>query len=88
MADSKQKRGKADRARVSGNQGSEAYYVARKFRVSAGSTGLSILMLSLRESAFVVANRSKADIAFCGAHVCLCIPTCRPFTSLRQRIGA
>ena len=35
MADSKQERGKADRARVSGSQPSEVYYVAKKFGVSA-----------------------------------------------------
>lgn len=35
MADSKQKRGKADRARVSGRQPSEVYYVAKKYGVSA-----------------------------------------------------
>ncbi len=35
MADSKQKRGKADRSRVSGRQPSEVYYVASKFGVSA-----------------------------------------------------
>ncbi len=35
MADSKQKRGKADRARVSGSQPSEVYYVAKKYGVTA-----------------------------------------------------
>ena len=35
MADNKRKRGKADRARVSGGQPSEVYYVARKYGVSA-----------------------------------------------------
>jgi hypothetical protein len=35
MADSKQKRGKADRSRVSGSQRSEVSYVAKKFGVSA-----------------------------------------------------
>jgi hypothetical protein len=35
MADSKQKRGKADRARVSGRQPSEVYYVAKKYGVTA-----------------------------------------------------
>jgi len=35
MADSKQKRGKADRARISGSEPYEVYYVARKYRVSA-----------------------------------------------------
>lgn len=35
MADSKQKRGKADRARVSAGQPSEVYYVAKKYGVSA-----------------------------------------------------
>jgi len=35
MADSKKKRGKADRSRVSGKEPYEVYYVARKFRVSA-----------------------------------------------------
>ncbi len=35
MGDSKQKRGRADRSRVSGSQQSEVYYVARKFGVSA-----------------------------------------------------
>jgi hypothetical protein len=35
MADSKQTRGKADRARVSGSQPSEVYYVAKKYGVSA-----------------------------------------------------
>lgn len=35
MSDSKQNRGKADRARVSGSQPSEVYYVARKYGVSA-----------------------------------------------------
>ncbi len=35
MADSKKKRGKADRARVSGSERYEVYYVARKYGVSA-----------------------------------------------------
>jgi hypothetical protein len=35
MADSKKKRGKADRARVSGSEPYEVYYVARKYGVSA-----------------------------------------------------
>ena len=35
MADSKKKKGKADRARVSGSEPYEVYYVARKFKVSA-----------------------------------------------------
>jgi hypothetical protein len=35
MADSKQKRGKADRSRVSANQRSEVSYVAKKFGVSS-----------------------------------------------------
>lgn len=35
MADSKKKRGKADRALVSASQRHEVYYVARKFGVSA-----------------------------------------------------
>ena len=35
MADSKQKRGKADRSKVSGSEPYEVYYVARKFGVSA-----------------------------------------------------
>jgi uncharacterized protein YjcR len=35
MADSKQKRGKADRARISGSESYEVYYVARKYGVSA-----------------------------------------------------
>lgn len=35
MADSKQNCGKADRARVSGSQRSEVYYVAKKYGVSA-----------------------------------------------------
>jgi Protein of unknown function (DUF3606) len=35
MADNKQKRGKADRSRVSAGQRSEVYYVARKYGVSA-----------------------------------------------------
>jgi hypothetical protein len=35
MADSKKKRGKADRSRVAGSQRSEVYYVARKYGVSA-----------------------------------------------------
>jgi Mor family transcriptional regulator len=35
MADSKQKRGKADRAKVSGSQPSEVYYVAKKYGVTA-----------------------------------------------------
>jgi hypothetical protein len=35
MADNRRKRGKADRARVSGSQPSEVYYVARKFGVTA-----------------------------------------------------
>ena len=35
MADSKQKRGRADRGRVSGSQRSEVSYVAKKFGVSA-----------------------------------------------------
>ena len=37
MADSKKKRGKADRARVSASQPHEVYYVARKDGVSAGT---------------------------------------------------
>jgi uncharacterized protein DUF3606 len=35
MADNKKKRGKADRARVSGSEPYEVYYVARKYGVSA-----------------------------------------------------
>jgi hypothetical protein len=35
MADSKKKRGKADRSRVSGKEPYEVYYVARKYGVSA-----------------------------------------------------
>ena len=35
MADNKGNRGKADRARVSGSQASEVYYVARKYGVTA-----------------------------------------------------
>ena len=35
MADSKKKRGKADRARVSAGEPYEVYYVARKYGVSA-----------------------------------------------------
>jgi hypothetical protein len=35
MADSRKNRGKADRARVSGSQPYEVYYVARKFGVTA-----------------------------------------------------
>jgi len=35
VADNKQKRGKADRARVSGSQPSEVYYVAKKYGVTA-----------------------------------------------------
>jgi len=35
MADSKRKRGKADRSRVSGSEPYEDYYVARKYGVSA-----------------------------------------------------
>ena len=35
MADSKSKRGKADRSRVSGKEPYEVYYVARKYGVSA-----------------------------------------------------
>lgn len=35
MADNKQKRGKTDRARVSGSQPSEVYYVATKYGVTA-----------------------------------------------------
>ena len=35
MADSKKKRGKADRARVSADERYEVYYVARKYGVSA-----------------------------------------------------
>ena len=37
MADNKGNRGKADRARVSGSQASEVYYVARKYGVTADS---------------------------------------------------
>ena len=37
MADNKRNRGKADRARVSGSQPSEVYYVARKYGVTADS---------------------------------------------------
>jgi hypothetical protein len=35
MADSKKNRGKRDRARISGSEPYEVYYVARKFDVSA-----------------------------------------------------
>lgn len=35
MADSKKKRGRADRSRVSGSERFEVYYVAKKFGVSA-----------------------------------------------------
>ncbi len=35
MVDNRQKRGKADRSRVSGRQPYEVYYVARKYGVSA-----------------------------------------------------
>lgn len=35
MADNTKKRGKADRARVSGSEPYEVYYVARKYGVSA-----------------------------------------------------
>jgi hypothetical protein len=35
MADSKKKRGKADRSRISGSERYEVYYAARKFGVSA-----------------------------------------------------
>jgi len=35
MADSKKKKGKADRARVSASEPYEVYYVARKYKVSA-----------------------------------------------------
>ncbi len=35
MADSRKKRGKADRSRVSGTQPHEVYYVARKYGVTA-----------------------------------------------------
>jgi hypothetical protein len=37
MADSKQKRGKADRSRVSGSQSSEVSCVARKFGIGAAT---------------------------------------------------
>ena len=36
MADDKSKRGKADRSRVSGSEGSEVNYFARKHGISAG----------------------------------------------------
>jgi hypothetical protein len=42
MADSKQKRGRADRSRVSGSQRSEVYYVAKKFGVSADTVRSAI----------------------------------------------
>jgi hypothetical protein len=35
MADNRKKRGKADRARVSGSEPHEVYYVAHKYGVSA-----------------------------------------------------
>jgi len=35
MADSRKKRGKADRAKISGKEPYEVYYVARKYGVSA-----------------------------------------------------
>jgi hypothetical protein len=35
MADSKKKRGKSDRSRISGKESYEVYYVARKYGVSA-----------------------------------------------------
>ena len=37
MADSRKKRGKADRAKISGKEPYEVYYVARKYGVSADS---------------------------------------------------
>jgi hypothetical protein len=37
MADSKKKRGKADRSRVSGSEKYEVAYVARKYGVSAAT---------------------------------------------------
>lgn len=42
MADSKKKRGKADRARISGKEPHEVYYVARKFGVSADTVRKAI----------------------------------------------
>ncbi len=35
MADSKRKRGKSDRSKISGKEPYEVYYVARKYGVSA-----------------------------------------------------
>ena len=35
MADSKRKRGKSDRSKISGQEPYEVYYVARKYGVSA-----------------------------------------------------
>ena len=37
MADNKRKRGKADRARVSGSEPYEVYYFARKHRMTAAA---------------------------------------------------
>lgn len=42
MADSKKKRGKADRARIAATQPSEVNYVARKYRVSAAAVRAAI----------------------------------------------
>ena len=42
MADSKKKRGKADRARISATQSSEVNYVARKYRRSAAAVRAAI----------------------------------------------
>jgi hypothetical protein len=42
MADSKKNRGKSDRARISGSEPYEVYYVARKFRVSADTVRKAI----------------------------------------------
>jgi uncharacterized protein DUF3606 len=42
MADNKKSRGKADRARISGSEPYEVYYVARKFGVSADTVRKAI----------------------------------------------
>lgn len=42
MADSRKKRGKADRARISATQSAEVNYVARKYRRSAAAVRAAI----------------------------------------------
>lgn len=59
MADSKSKRGKADRERVSGRQKSEVYYVARKFGVTADAVRAAIKQVGNMRDAVYAALGGK-----------------------------